>query len=89
VFTTDFAVVRALVSRGRTHEQAVQKVEPYESIQEPDEGARVAMSQVAARSRQWKRPAFLFVNNRLEGHAPTAIEKVVEILERVTSKPPG
>ncbi len=35
---------------------------------------------VAERSRRTKKPAFLFVNNRLEGHAPSTIEAVVRRL---------
>jgi uncharacterized protein YecE (DUF72 family) len=78
--TADFTVVRALLRRGRTYEQAVASFEPYREVQEPNEGAREAMRQIAERSRQTRKPAFLFVNNRLEGHAPSTIEAVVETL---------
>jgi uncharacterized protein YecE (DUF72 family) len=79
-FTTDFTVVRALLTQGRTYEQAVRSFEPYRLVQEPNHPARDALRQIAERSRRWKRPAFLFVNNRLEGHAPSTIEAVVEKL---------
>ncbi len=36
------------------------------------------MQRIAERARQLRRPAFLFVNNRLEGNAPTTIESVVD-----------
>ncbi len=78
--TADFTVVRALLRRGRTYEQAVKTFEPYRTVQEPNEGAREAMRRVAERSRQARKPAFLFVNNRLEGHAPGTIEAVVGML---------
>jgi hypothetical protein len=45
-------------------------------IQGPNEGAREGMATIA----QWatrKKPAFLFVNNRLEGNAPETIEAVI------------
>jgi uncharacterized protein YecE (DUF72 family) len=78
--TGGFTVVRALLTRGRTYEQAVQSFEPYQLVQEPNEPARDALQQIAERSREQRKPAFLFVNNRLEGHAPTTIEAVVDRL---------
>jgi uncharacterized protein YecE (DUF72 family) len=79
-FTADFTVVRALLRRGRTYEQAVQDFEPYKLIQEPNEGARAGMQQIAVIAWDHRRPAFLFVNNRLEGNAPSTIEAVVNTL---------
>jgi hypothetical protein len=38
------------------------------------------MTQIAKHDLQKKRRAFLFVNNRLEGHAPSTIESVVDRL---------
>jgi hypothetical protein len=58
----------------------VKTFEPYRAVQEPNEGAREAIRQVAERSRRARKPAFLFVNNRLEGHAPSTIEAVVDML---------
>ena len=43
-------------------------------------GLPVRAKQIAERSRERKKPAFLFVNNRLEGNAPSTIEAVVEQL---------
>jgi uncharacterized protein YecE (DUF72 family) len=83
-FTADFTVVRALLSKGRTYERAVQAFEPYRSIQEPNQPARDALCRIAERSRTLRKPAFLFVNNRLEGHAPTTIESVVDAMARST-----
>jgi hypothetical protein len=40
--------------------------------------AREAMAMIAGRARMRKKPAFLFVNNRLEGHAPSTIEAVAD-----------
>jgi hypothetical protein len=40
------------------------------------------MRQIVEQSRNRKSPAFLFVNNRLEGNAPSTIEAVVDALVR-------
>jgi uncharacterized protein YecE (DUF72 family) len=76
-FTTDFSVVRALLAKGRTYEKAVSQFEPYRLMQEPNPPARKAMRRVLDRARRTGGPAFLFVNNRLEGFAPGTIFEVV------------
>jgi hypothetical protein len=81
-YTADFAVARALLRKGRNYEQAVKSFEPYRLIQEPDEGARDGLRAIAERSLQRKTPAFLFVNNRLEGNTPGTIEAVVDTIRR-------
>ncbi|NWF82476.1 MAG: DUF72 domain-containing protein [Bryobacteraceae bacterium] len=75
-YTADFIVARALLSPGRAYEQAVRKFEPYERIQEPNEGARQGLRRLVARALGKKQLAFLFVNNRLEGNAPGTIQAV-------------
>jgi uncharacterized protein YecE (DUF72 family) len=79
-YTADFTVVRALLARGRTYEQAVKSFEPYDRLQELNEGAREGVVEIARQSRQRKVPSWLFINNRLEGHAPTTIEAVAKSL---------
>jgi uncharacterized protein YecE (DUF72 family) len=79
-FTADFSVARALLRRGRTYEQAVKTFEPYQAIQEPDPHTRQGLCRIAEHARQTGKPAFLFVNNRLEGNAPSTIEAVVDSL---------
>jgi uncharacterized protein YecE (DUF72 family) len=81
VETADFSVVRALLSKGRSYEQAVDAFEPYDKIREPNEAARGALRKVAERAIARKQRAFVFVNNRLEGHAPSTIEAVAESIE--------
>ncbi|HEV3164676.1 MAG TPA: DUF72 domain-containing protein [Isosphaeraceae bacterium] len=76
-FTADFTVVRALLRHGRTYEQAVKSLEPYQRVQEPDLSTRRALRRIVDRAVMVKKPAFLFVNNRLEGNAPETIEAVV------------
>jgi uncharacterized protein YecE (DUF72 family) len=77
-FTAGFSVCRALLSRGRSYENAVKAFSPYEKVQEPNPEARQAMRSLIARAREQQEPAFIFVNNRLEGNAPETIQAVVE-----------
>ncbi len=79
-FTADFTVARALLSHGRSYEQAVQRFEPYDRVQLENPGARDALRQLAGRSRTEGQLAFLFVNNRLEGNAPGTIQAVADSL---------
>jgi uncharacterized protein YecE (DUF72 family) len=81
-FTADFTVVRALLRKGRSYEQAVEALQPYREIQDPNEGAREGMRQIAEHSVRTKKSAFIYVNNRLEGNAPATIEAVVDQLVR-------
>jgi uncharacterized protein YecE (DUF72 family) len=80
-FTADFTVTRALLRPGRTYEQAVARFKPYQTLQESDPPTRDGLRRIAERSCQDRRPAFVFVNNRLEGHAPSTIEAVAETLD--------
>ncbi len=79
-FTADFTVVRALLKKGRAYEQAVKAFEPYKQVQEPNAGAREALRQIADRAWKTRQPAYVFVNNRLEGNAPGTIEAVADSL---------
>ncbi|MDX2153073.1 MAG: DUF72 domain-containing protein [Bryobacteraceae bacterium] len=76
-YTADFTVARALLARGRAYEEAVQKFSPYEAVQEENPGAREALRVLTRRALKESQPAFLFVNNRLEGNAPMTIEGVI------------
>jgi hypothetical protein len=82
VFTADFTVVRALLRTGRAYDKAVETFEPYDRIQEPNEGAREGMRLTAQRAMHARKDAFLFINNRLEGNAPSTIEAVVDSIAR-------
>jgi uncharacterized protein YecE (DUF72 family) len=79
-FTADFAVVRALLQRGRGYEQAVSLFEPYREVRHPDPPTRDALRRVAERALRLRQRAYVFVNNRLEGNAPATIEAVVSAL---------
>jgi uncharacterized protein YecE (DUF72 family) len=77
-YTGDFTVARALLRPGRSYEQAVKQFEPYDHMQEPNDGARDGLRRLMKQSQERNQPAFLFVNNRLEGHAPGTIEAVAD-----------
>jgi uncharacterized protein YecE (DUF72 family) len=77
-YTSGFSVVRALLRTGRTYEQAVKLFAPYDRVQDENPGAREAMRKVVERARKRREPAYLFINNRLEGNAPVTIQAVVE-----------
>ena len=81
IFTADFTVTRALLLHGRNYEQAVNRFSPYKEIQEPNEGAREAIRKLVERSQRIKQPAYIFVNNRLEGNAPGTIQSIVDGVE--------
>ncbi|MFO0958790.1 MAG: DUF72 domain-containing protein [Isosphaeraceae bacterium] len=79
-FTADFTVVRALLRKGRNYEDAVKQFEPYRAVREPNEGARLGMIGIARLAQRMNKPAFVYVNNRLEGNAPGTIEAVADEL---------
>jgi len=76
--TADFQVCRALLRRGRVYEAAVETFSPYTEIKDPNPEARDSMRVLIGRARENKEFLFLFVNNRLEGNAPTTILSLVE-----------
>lgn len=77
-FTADFTVCRALLRRGRSYEEAVRLFQPYDRIQDPNPEVRAALRTLIQQSRQARRTAYIFVNNRLEGNAPETIRAIVE-----------
>lgn len=79
-YTAGFTVTRALLGRGRAYEEAVKSFEPYREVQAPLPETREALRALIERSLGQNRPAYIFVNNRLEGNAPGTIEAVVDSL---------
>lgn len=79
--TAPFTVTRALLRPGRNYEQAVQKFEPYQHVQEPQQTARDALREIVSRAQADGKGAFVFVNNRLEGNAPETIEAILGLSE--------
>ncbi len=76
--SSDFTVVRALLRKGRSYEEALNLFSPYQSIKEPNERGRRALVDVIERSIASGRQAYVFVNNRFEGCAPETIEAVMD-----------
>jgi hypothetical protein len=76
-FTTNFTVCRALTVPGRTYEETVAVFKPYSRIHEPNWDVRNALRDLLVRSKQRAEPAYIFVNNRLEGFAPGTIAGVL------------
>ena len=77
-FPADFTVVRALLRQGRAYEHAVQQFTPYDQVRDENPEARDALRAVIRRMREERRAAYIFVNNRLEGNAPSTILSLVE-----------
>jgi uncharacterized protein YecE (DUF72 family) len=76
--TTDLIVARALLRRGRTYEEAVQNFAPYNQVKEANEPVRHALRELIDVAMVDGRPAFVFVNNRLEGNSPGTIVAITE-----------
>lgn len=81
--TADFTVSRALLRRGRSYGEAVDSFQPYQAVQEIQKPVRDGLQLLVESAVGRKKPAFLFINNRLEGHAPTTIEAVADATSRL------
>jgi uncharacterized protein YecE (DUF72 family) len=83
---------RFLLKPGRKYEEAVKTFEPYDRVQEPNDDARAAGSQLIAAgiTAAGKRQTFIYVNNRLEGNALETIAAMTAFTIGVTGRPePG
>lgn len=76
----DLVAARFLLKPGRRYEDAVKAFEPYDSLKEVNPEARAAGKQLIAEGKEAgsKRRTYIFVNNRLEGHALTTIAAITE-----------
>lgn len=81
-FTTDFTVARLLLRPGRTYEQAVSTFSPYKTAQDPNAGVRQAAKELIMKAKGGRKPSFVFVNNRVEGNAPTTIAAILGAEEK-------
>ena len=77
-FTADFSVARALLRQGRPYELAVKSFSPYAEIKDENPETRTALKDLMVRAQRRGEPAYLFVNNRLEGNSPLTIQAVVD-----------
>ena len=76
--TSDLIVARALLKRGRPYEEAVKTFAPYSHVQEVNEPVRRALRELIDIAIVDGQPAFIFVNNRLEGNSPGTIVAITE-----------
>lgn len=76
--TSDLIVARALLKRGRPYEDAVRMFSPYDRVQEINEPVRRALRELVDVALVDGQPAFIFVNNRLEGNSPGTIVAITE-----------
>ncbi len=76
--TSDLIVARALLKRGRPYEVAVRMFSPYDRVQEVNEPVRRGLRELIEIAIVDGRPAFVFVNNRLEGNSPGTIIAITE-----------
>ena len=76
----DLVAARFLLKPGRKYEQAVKAFEPYDCIKEEKPEARAAGRALIAEGKAAgpKRRTVVFVNNRLEGNAISAIAAMLE-----------
>lgn len=76
--TSDLIVSRALLKRGRLYEEAVKRFEPYTAVQEVNQPVREGLRELVDMAIVDGTPAFIFVNNRLEGNSPGTIVAITE-----------
>ena len=76
--TSELIVARALLRRGRPYEDAVRQFAPYDRVREVNEPVRRGLRELIRIARVAGRPAFIFVNNRLEGNSPGTIVSISE-----------
>ena len=74
--TADFTVARVLLRQGRPYARAVEQFAPYDKVQDENPEGREALRALLRRMREERRAAYVFVNNRFEGNAPTTIEAI-------------
>lgn len=82
VLTAPFIVARALLRPGRTYDDAVDAFSPYDQVLDPDPGVRLDLVRLAELALAASVPAYILVNNRLEGSAPITILAVAQMLAR-------
>lgn len=78
--TGRFLVARALLRQGRTYAEAVDQFAPYDRIREPNPELRRDLVRLARTAAGLRIPAYLLVNNRVEGSAPLTIAAVARLL---------
>ena len=76
--TSDMLVTRALLRRGRPYEDAVRIFSPYDRVQDVNLPVRESLRELIDIAIVDGQPAFVFVNNRLEGNSPATIVAITD-----------
>ena len=84
--TAPFVVARALLRPGRTYDDAVDAFSPYDRVLDADAGVRSDLVRLALLALAANVPAYILVNNRLEGSAPLTILAVARMLEEARGR---
>ena len=76
----ELVAARFLLKPGRKYEEAVKTFQPYDRVREENPEARAAGRKLIAEGKASApaRRTFIFVNNRLEGHALTTIAALLQ-----------
>lgn len=82
VLTGKFSVVRALLKPGRTYEEAVEFLQPYDKIKEENPDLRLGLVEAVRQCIRDKKTLYAYVNNRAEGNSPKTIEAILDILDQ-------
>ena len=80
VLPAPFAAIRALLKPGRMYQEAVDRFQPYDRIQEPLPELRRAVADTVLRCVKEEKKLYAYVNNRAEGNSPKTIEAILDIL---------
>lgn len=72
-----FFIARLLTPLGISYEEAVQRFEPYNELKEPNEIMREDVVKLMQRAVNLSKSAYILVNNRCEGNAPSTIEAII------------
>lgn len=81
-------ILRWLLGRGLTYEEAGRRYAPFDRMQAPDPEARKAIAELAREAHAAGRPFLGTINNNAEGCAPmSVVELVREIVGRLSSGP--
>ncbi|NDC26177.1 MAG: DUF72 domain-containing protein [Proteobacteria bacterium] len=79
-FPLPFFIFRLLLKPGTIYQEAVDNFAPYERIQEPLPEIRASVVEHLLDILSESKTAFVLVNNRFEGCAPTTIQEIVTLL---------
>jgi len=73
-------VVRWMLGQGQEYEAAKARYAPFDRIVDPDPAAREAIVGVVRRGLDARRPAYVIVNNKAEGSAPSSVALLARAL---------